>query len=227
MINFYDKLKPEEEKYANPNGKRYNIYHPFRILIVGSSGSGKTNVLLNLIHNLCCFEKYYLYVKLAGDDPLYDEILFSELQRASTTVCADLIGAYSDDIESLPDVKSDQIDSSKQNFFVFDDMNEESTRNLKRIEEYFTKARKRNCSLVYLAQDYFSTPLKIRRNCTHLIFTKINSDNDLRNIWGDVAKQDFETFNQFKRMVERMQPFIVYKRESGIENRYGRFEPKT
>ena len=78
-------------------------------------------------------------------------------------------------------------------------MNEESAKDLERIEEYFTKSRKLNCSLVYISQDYFKTPVKIRRNYTHCIFTDINSDNDLRNVWIDLAKQDFETFNQFKR----------------------------
>ena len=38
--------------------------HPYRILIIGSSGSGKTNVLLNLIkHQRPDIDKIYLYIK--------------------------------------------------------------------------------------------------------------------------------------------------------------------
>ena len=38
--------------------------HPYRILIIGGSGSGKTNVLLNLIkHQRPDTDKMYLYVK--------------------------------------------------------------------------------------------------------------------------------------------------------------------
>ena len=38
--------------------------HPYRILIIGGSGSGKTNVLLNLIkHQQPDIEKIYLYIK--------------------------------------------------------------------------------------------------------------------------------------------------------------------
>ena len=38
--------------------------HPYRILIIGGSGSGKTNVLLNLIkHQRTDIDKIYLYVK--------------------------------------------------------------------------------------------------------------------------------------------------------------------
>ena len=37
--------------------------HPYRILIVGGSGSGKTNLLLNLIENQPDIDKTYLYAK--------------------------------------------------------------------------------------------------------------------------------------------------------------------
>ena len=49
MINFDD--------YANENITEHNSKwpyipdHPYRILIIGGSGSGKTNALLNLINN--------------------------------------------------------------------------------------------------------------------------------------------------------------------------------
>ena len=37
--------------------------HPYRILTVSDSGSGKTNALLNLINNQPDFDKIYLYAK--------------------------------------------------------------------------------------------------------------------------------------------------------------------
>ena len=37
--------------------------HPYRILILGGSGSVKTNVLLNLINNQLDIDKIYLYAK--------------------------------------------------------------------------------------------------------------------------------------------------------------------
>ena len=37
--------------------------HPYRILIIGGSGSGKTNLLLNLIENQPDIDKMYLYAK--------------------------------------------------------------------------------------------------------------------------------------------------------------------
>ena len=37
--------------------------HPYRILIIGGSGSGKTNTLLNLINEQEDIDKTYLYAK--------------------------------------------------------------------------------------------------------------------------------------------------------------------
>ena len=37
--------------------------HPYRILIIGVSGSGKTNTLLNLINEQRDIDKIYLYTK--------------------------------------------------------------------------------------------------------------------------------------------------------------------
>ena len=66
MINFDD--------YTNENKTMHNLNwpyisdHPYRILIIGVSGSGKTNALLNLIHNQPDIDKTYLYAK----DPYED-----------------------------------------------------------------------------------------------------------------------------------------------------------
>ena len=49
MIHF-DEYTNENRISHNPNWP-YIPDHPYRILIIGDSGSGKTNTLLNLINN--------------------------------------------------------------------------------------------------------------------------------------------------------------------------------
>ena len=43
--------------------KNYIPDHPYRILIIGGSGSGKTNILLHLINQQKDIDKIYLYAK--------------------------------------------------------------------------------------------------------------------------------------------------------------------
>ena len=51
-------------KIKQHNPKRLYIPdHPYRILIIGGSGSGKLNALFNLINNQPDIGKIYLYVK--------------------------------------------------------------------------------------------------------------------------------------------------------------------
>ena len=61
MINF-DDYKNENKTQHNSNWP-YIPGHPYRILIIGGSGSGKTNALLNLINKLQDIDKIYLYAK--------------------------------------------------------------------------------------------------------------------------------------------------------------------
>ena len=61
MINF--------DEYVNENKTKRNKYwlyipdHPYRILIMGDYGSGKTNALLNFIENQPGIDKIHLYAK--------------------------------------------------------------------------------------------------------------------------------------------------------------------
>ena len=77
MINFDD--------YANKNKTEHNHKQPYvldhqcRILIIGGSGSGKTNALLNLIDNKPDINKIYLSAK----DPYKAKYQYSINKRES------------------------------------------------------------------------------------------------------------------------------------------------
>ena len=58
MITF-DEYVNENKTERNKNWP-YTPDHPYRILIIAGSGSGKKNVLLNLIGNQPDFDKIYL-----------------------------------------------------------------------------------------------------------------------------------------------------------------------
>ena len=61
MINFDDVIKEETKKH-NPNWAQI-FDHPYRILIFGGSGSGKTNSLFTLINHQPDIDNIYLYAK--------------------------------------------------------------------------------------------------------------------------------------------------------------------
>ena len=61
MINL-DDYTSENETESNSRWL-YIPDHTYRILIIGGSGSGKTNALLNLINNQTYIDNIYLYEK--------------------------------------------------------------------------------------------------------------------------------------------------------------------
>ena len=74
------------DDYANENKIQHNKKwpyipeHPYRILIIGGSGSGNTNPLLNLISNQPDIDKIYLHSK----DPYESKYQFLINKREST-----------------------------------------------------------------------------------------------------------------------------------------------
>ena len=68
------------DKIVNNNNEEHNekwLYisdHPYKILIIGGSGSGKTNALLNLINEQKDSDKIYLYAKYLSE-PKYEFLI--------------------------------------------------------------------------------------------------------------------------------------------------------
>ena len=61
MINFYDYTN--ESKTLHNKNWPYIPYDPYRILIIGGSGTGKIKALLNLINNQPDIDKINLHAK--------------------------------------------------------------------------------------------------------------------------------------------------------------------
>ena len=80
MINFDDVVK-ENIKEHNPNWPQIPD-HPYRILIIGGSGSGKTNSLFNLINNQSDIDKIYLFAK--GPNEAKYHFLIKKLEDVGT-----------------------------------------------------------------------------------------------------------------------------------------------
>ena len=68
------------DSITNENNKKHNEKwpyipdHPYRILIIGGSGSGKTNALINLINEQNDIDKIYLYARDLSE-PKYEYLI--------------------------------------------------------------------------------------------------------------------------------------------------------
>jgi len=171
LIDWYKKIPSKFlTKTHNPNFKIHGIKLHFRALIIGSSGAGKTQTLLNIIHNMGnTFTEIYIITK-NKKEPLY-EYLEEKLGKQGLTIY--------EGIDKAPDLDKD-ISKEDQTLIIMDDLVLE--KNQKPLEEYFLRARKQNCSLIYISQSYFAVPPMIRKNLNYLIIKQLANLPDLFRI---------------------------------------------
>ena len=160
--------------------------HQYRILIIGGSGSGKTNTQLNLIKEQDNIDKIYLYAKDLSE-PKY-ELLIKNHENAGIKHLNDS-KAFIECSNTMNDVYANinnyNPKRKRKILIVFDDMIADIMTNKKFqsiIKELFIRCRKLNISLVFITQSYFSVPKDVRLNSTHYLMKKINNRKELQNI---------------------------------------------
>ena len=150
MINFDD--------YTNKNIIEHNSKwpyipdHPYRILIIGSSESRKTNALLNLINTQPDIEKIYLYAK----NPY--EAKYQYLIKKREKVGLDHFDEiktfieYSNDMQDVYENIEDYNPRKKRKvLIIFDDMIADMINNKKLnpiVTELFLRSKKLNISII-------------------------------------------------------------------------------
>ena len=186
------KYKINFDEYTNENEIEHNSKrpyipdHPYRILTVGGSGSGKTNALLNLIGNQPDIDKIYLYAK----DPY--EAKYQYLIKKHEKVELDhyddpkAFMEYSNDMQDVYKNIEDYNPRKKRKVFtVFDDMIADMIDNKKLnpiVTELFIRGRKLNISIAFITQSYFKVPKDVRLNSTHFFIMKIPNRRELQQI---------------------------------------------
>ena len=213
MINFNEYTN---ENIIGHNSKwPYIPDHPYRILIIGASGSGKRNALLDLINNQPDIDKIYLYVK----DPYETKYQYLIDKReklgldhfddpkASMEYSNDMQDVYKN-IEDYNPIKKRKV------LIVFDDMIADMINNNKLnpiVTELFIRGRKLNISIFFITQSYFKVPKDVRLNSTHFFIMKIPNKRELQQLALNHSSDiDFEDFMKiYKKCTTEPYSFLV------------------
>ena len=200
MINFDEYTN--EKKIEHNSKWPYIPDHPYRILIIGGSGSGKTDALLNLINNQPDIDKIYLYAK----DPYETKYQYLSNKREK-------VGLYHfDDPKAFMEYSNDMQDVYKNTedynpikkrkvLIVFDDMIADMINNKKLnpiVTELFIRGRKNNIFIVFITQSYFKVPKDVRLNSTHFFILKIPNKRELQQILLNHSSDIY--FNDFMKI---------------------------
>ena len=171
------------------NKKKSSLEHndwPFRMLIIGPSGSGKMNTLLHLIDKFHPIDKIYLYAK-DTDEEKY-QYLINKREQGGIKNLNDphAFMEYSNDMNGvLENINNYNKNSDEKVLIIFDDMIADIMRSEKFkaiVKELFIICRKLNISIVFIMRSYFRTPKDARLNSTHYILMKIGNKKELKSI---------------------------------------------
>ena len=186
--------------FDNITEKDNNKDWPYRKLIIGPSGSSKTNYLLNSIQRYSnVIDKIYLYAEDL-EEPKY-QMLINKREKPDINFNNDLT-AFIEYSNSMDDILSNIEDYNKKRkreiLIIFDDMISHVMSDKKAqqiLKDLFIRCRKLTISLCFLTQSYFSVPKDVRLNCTHYILFKLNNKRELQNIAinhsADIDYKDF------------------------------------
>ena len=171
ILNMYEMI-PQHllDNAENPNFDLHHIKLPFRMCIVAASGGGKTNYLLNMIRLFCVDDGTFISIQIISRNK--DEPLYRFLETKSDQI------KITEGLQSLPDL--DSFDKDHNHLVVLDDLVLE--KNLKPVEEYYIRCRKKNVSIIFISQSYFRIPKLIRSNCSYLVLLKLSGTRDIRMI---------------------------------------------
>ncbi len=220
LINF-DKYC-HQGKYRNPN--KMTIQHAHRCIVMGPSGTGKTNVLLNILlteKTKMDYEKVLLVAKNTTE-PKYEMLIkkFRKIEaKLSKLAKTDIQILYVyNKLEDVPSLES--LNPEEQHIVIFDDFIAEKDQSV--VVDYFIRSRKFNCTLFYLSQSFFSIPKDIRINADYCILFKVVHAGDLRRIHGDMVRgTDYDTFLQVYERAMKVSPyaFVTIDNVTTDENR--------
>ncbi len=212
--NMYEKIpKNMLDNAENPNFHIHNLKIPLRMCVVAPSGSGKTNFLVNLISMFCHGKGTFNDITIVTrnkDEPLY---------RFLKKKCDDI--QIVEGLNNTPVL--DKMDKDLNHLVVYDDLVLE--KNQERIKNYYIRARKLNCSVIYLSQSYFAIPKIIRNNCSYLVLLKLSGHREINMILSEGGLGiDKETLLKLYQDAtnEKFSPFIIdYEEEPSKRYRKG------
>ena len=180
------------DDYTNENKTEHNPKWPYipdhlnRILIVGASGSGKTNALLNLINDQPGIDKIYLYAKYPYEVKYQYLINKREKVRLDNFNDPKAFMEYSNDMQDIyKNIQHYNPDKKREVLIVSNDMIAGIINNKKLnsiVTELFIRGRKLNISIVFITESYFKVPKEVRLTTTHSFIMKIPNKRELQQI---------------------------------------------
>ena len=192
---------------------------PWRMLLVGKSGSGKNSILSNLLMN-----DHYKYNKVFKGDNIYifapypyEDYKMNLLIEYYDIQDNNIYSGEQPDLEGLENVYNGLIDEFKEDntqkpLIIIDDYSSSGvfSKRYSPLVKIFCNCRKFNINIVFLSQYYLHTPPSIRMNSNILIIGNCSNKN-LKLICDEhnYLKNDKMFYSMFRQQKEQYDFFTI------------------
>ena len=184
----------------NPNFDLHHLKLPFRAIIVAPSGSGKTNFLVNLLALFSQGKGTFQTINIITRNK--SEPLYRWLELKSDQI------QITENLHTTPSL--DKFDKEENHLVVWDDL--VLSKDLSMVENYYIRARKLNCSVIFLSQSFYKVPKIIRGNCNYMIILKLSGKREVNLILSEfglgVDKEELLQIYEYATR-EKFSPLIV------------------
>lgn len=213
IINFYEIIPTKYlNKNDNPNYNIHNIDIPFRACIAAPSGSGKTNFVLNILKKFCKGKGTFVDIYIVTSNK--DEPLYNWLDENFEGI------HILEGMANTPDL--DAMDKSYNTLVIWDDL--VINKNQEKTQKYFMRARKKECSVIYISQSYYDIIPFIRKNSNYLfLFDLGGSKKEQTSIlkeWGRNISIEGLTAIYQDATSEHMRPLILQGGKTKDDKKY-------
>lgn len=168
--NFYEEIKQEkvkEDKYF----KNHLIRPNARIGLIGGSGSGKTQFLINFLDRVG--PKFYgIYIYTTDPEEKLLKLLKEKIPETFIT----------NDINEMPELLDFEDDKKNEKLIVFDDFITLNNKEMIKLEKYAIAGRKFGFTSIYMVQNYKQLPKNISRNLNYIAILKLTDNATLRSV---------------------------------------------
>lgn len=177
LINTNEVIKKNYKKYLTQdmgNNDVLDIKNLYRMIIVGPSFSGKTNLFFNILYNTPDVFSHVHIIARNTDQEIYN-LLVDKLK--------DKISVYGED--NIPTVDTIESDGKTPQLVIIDDFSNDKKLQTKVFRHFYTRGRHKLLSTIFIAHSYFDTNKTIRLNAEYVCILKVNSMRDLNTVVKD------------------------------------------
>ena len=201
------KIKPlksaRDGLYKTPGQKSYDMPPPGTMVVIGSTGSGKTNLVCTLLKEAHMLKDYYdkIYVFCLSPCPMLEEHVEQIKEKNifledDPTQLKELYDSQKKALSSMGFKRTPHV------LFILDDIvQSKSFLKAKVLTDIFFGGTHSKCSLWLLSQNYMSVPRRLRMNAHSLILCHGINNTEIER-FTEEHQSSFMDKKEFMRLVK-------------------------